>query len=201
MNAKQTQIAQLIQNQPMTAAAIAECVDLSVSRVRELLKDLPKVERSGGKPARFFISVSGWTYSQHVVDEAAAGNPEAETEVEDGGCPFCGADHSSTTAAGEEGTFLGDSCNFCHVCSRAWNIVTKEEVDVNAKAKRTPLNPQPRIDKKVAAIEEAGGTLVFEHRLWVVTLGKKAFSLTSRQFAQLRTPEQFIEFVKTAEVK
>lgn len=38
---------------------------------------------------------------------------------EDGSCPKCGADHSSITPAGLEGT-AAEQRNFCHACSLEW---------------------------------------------------------------------------------
>lgn len=122
---------------------------------------------------------------------------------EDHACPLCKkADPSDITAAGLEGTFLGDTCNLCHQCGRVFNLFTGEEVkDVQSasKAKRRILNPQSKIDAKTQAAEAVGVKIEYDRvsNLWQFYVDKVlVMSMTSRDFAQYSTPEM-TEFCKT----
>jgi hypothetical protein len=54
------------------------------------------------------------------------------------------------------------------------------------KAKRPgPLNPQPMINKKRAAIESAGGELHYENREWKIIFNGVAHIFTSKEFSLL----------------
>jgi hypothetical protein len=54
------------------------------------------------------------------------------------------------------------------------------------KAKRPgPLNPQPMINKKRAAIEAAGGELHYENREWKIIFDGVAHIFTSKEFSWL----------------
>lgn len=173
----------LLTSKEHTVKELAAATLLSESRVREILKGLPGVLSSGTKPARFSIA------------------PEAPAPAEDDaeGCPFCNAGSSSITAAGQEGTFLGDSVNLCHGCGGAFHRFTKAKVDLpkskGGKGKgRRLANPQHKINAKVAAVEAVGGTLEYNRvsRVWVMSLpNQQDVVMDSRTFASY-TPETLI---------
>lgn len=113
-----------------------------------------------------------------------------------GDCPLCGAEHSSQTAAGIEGTFLGDSCNFCHDCGKTYNHITGDEVPVGTTStkKRRIINPQSKINAKVDAVKSLGLDIFYDRpaRLWAITdpKGQKdGVYLASREFAQFSPSE------------
>lgn len=60
------------------------------------------------------------------------------------------------------------------------------------KAKRVILNPQPKIDAKVALVAEAGGSIEWKGRLWVVKLDGKTLVMDSHEFAAFATPEELL---------
>lgn len=112
-------------------------------------------------------------------------------------CPLCGGDPANQTAAGEEGTFLGDSCNFCHDCGKTYNHITGAEVPTRDTKKRRILNPQAKIDAKEEALAASDLTLTYDRnaRLWTVASTRKGeallWNLTSRQFAEF-TPAEIV---------
>lgn len=112
-------------------------------------------------------------------------------------CPLCGGDPSSQTAAGEEGTFLGDSCNFCHECNKTYNHITGVEVPTRDQKKRRILNPQAKIDAKEEALAASELSLTYDRttRLWTVASTRKGevllWNLTSRQFSEF-TPAEIV---------
>lgn len=156
-------------NGPATVKQLAAHVGLSESRVRELLKEYDNLQSDGGRPAKFWLE-----------------QPQAEeTQV----CPFCGA--SDLEPAGAEGSFLGDSVLLCRECKKAHNIFSGVEVNLpkGRKSRRAPLNPQYKINAKVAAVEAAGGTLTYDRstRLWALQLPrhKTPVLMTSQEFSQV----------------
>ena len=126
--------------------------------------------------------------------------PEAEAEA-DGSCPLCGGEPCSQTAAGAEGTFLGDDCCFCHECGKTWNHHNRKEVEVNLQGsskKRRILNPQVKINAKVEACEAVGIRVEYNKptRLWVASVPWEVegvrtviIGMDSRTFAQYSPAE------------
>lgn len=159
--------------------------------------DLVPVKKGSYTKAKMEAMIAKLTPVQ--VEEPAVEEPT----VEEPACPLCKkADPSDITAAGLEGTFLGDNCNLCHQCGRVFNIFTGEEVkDVQSasKAKRRILNPQSKVDAKTQAAEAVGVKIKYDRvsRLWQFYVDKVlAMSMTSRDFTQYSTPEM-TEFCKT----
>lgn len=127
-----------------------------------------------------------------VQAEAPTETPEALLKA--GRCPHCGGDAANQTAAGAEGTFLGDACNECHDCGKVYNSITGEEIHLPARKtkKRVVLNPQSKIDAKVDALHDVGVEVTYDRpaRLWrLSTRAGVSFALTSRQFSEY-TPEE-----------
>jgi hypothetical protein len=188
-------LALVLRRGPANVKSLASDAGISESRTRELLKTIEGVETDGEKPAKFWIADdAGETLT--VTPAVQADLAEELAPAEDRACPFCDATHSDTTAAGPEGTFLGDSVSLCHKCGKSHNIYTKEEValDFATKKERKILNPQPQIDKKTALVEAAGGTLTYAGRKWTITIGGKAHTITSREFSTY-TGEELIGLV------
>lgn len=109
--------------------------------------------------------------------------------LEKGECPFCGGDPANQTAAGEEGTFLGDSCKLCHDCDKTYNAITGVEVPTRDVKKRRILNPQGKIDAKEAALLEVEFDLTYDRttRLWTVASNREGevglWNMASKEFA------------------
>lgn len=170
---------------PQTVKTLAERAGLSESRVRELLKKEPgvKSEKNGTAPATF------WT---EAVDPVAQMLGEGEGPT----CPLCGS-KAEQKPAGEEGSFLG-GCATCSSCGETYNVATGKHlpVDPTKKAKRKLMNPQYKIDAKVKAVQENGGTLSFDKasRQWMMTKADgRVFRFTAKQFAD-HTPETLVAF-------
>jgi hypothetical protein len=122
-------------------------------------------------------------------------DPPAETPAEPGPnsgtetCPLCQAT-ADQVQAGPEGTYLG-AARTCSACKKTYNVFTKEEVKM-AKDKTTgtkraaPLNPQYKINQRIAAAEQAGGKLVYqrEGRTWLLTKkGVEPKQMTAQEFS------------------
>src|SRR5690606_4206353 len=160
-------------NGPATVNELAVLVGLSESRVRELLKTYDNLQSDGGRPAKYWLE------------------PQVEEPQDTPICPFCGAGASDLEPAGAEGTFLGDSVLLCHKCGKAHNIFSGVEVSLpkGRKSRKAPINPQYKINAKVAAVEAAGGTLTYDKstRLWALQLPhhKAPVLMTSQEFSQV----------------
>lgn len=117
-------------------------------------------------------------------------------------CPLCGGDPANQTAAGEEGTFLGDSCNYCHTCDKTYNSITGVEVPTRDVKKRRILNPQGKIDAKEEALATANFSLTYDRnsRLWTVAskveTEKNLWNMTSKQFAEFG-PKEIVAAAET----
>lgn len=159
-----------LQEGPATVKDLAAASGLSESRVRELLKEVHDLQTDGGRPAKFWVG-------------------ESQVEEDEDVCPFCGAGNEDMVPAGPEGTFLGDSVLLCHQCDKAHNLYSKVEVALPKarKSRKAPLNPQYKINAKVAAVEAAGGTLTFDKatRLWALQLPEYGVPvlMTSQEFS------------------
>jgi hypothetical protein len=130
-----------------------------------------------------------------VVDASSIQAPADQTPVAvpqenptEFGCPSCGANDSHLTPAGPEGTFLGDAILRCHACGESHNRHTRQPFALRTfKGKRVNLNPQPEIDAKVKAVEKVGGSLGYDRKARLWTLGlpdRPAVHMTGRQFAE-----------------
>jgi hypothetical protein len=179
---------------PKTVKELAADSGLSESRVRELLKAAQtdaSIVSTDTKPAAFSIVPPKPAKTKAPKAAKAAKEIKAPAPVvarpEHGDCPMCNASADQQVPAGDEGTLLGDTVNKCTACGKGWNIHDKTEVALpEVKAKRTPLNPQGEIDKKVAVVTDAGGKVEYASRTWTITLGKKSVTLTSREFSQYK---------------
>lgn len=120
-----------------------------------------------------------------------------EARLARGACPFCGGDPANQTAAGVEGTFLGDACNECHDCGKTYHSISGEEVPASAKGskKRRLVNPQGKINAKVDALKAEGFSIEYQRplRAWEVTSDREnelgIFQITSREFAEYKPAE------------
>jgi len=132
-----------------------------------------------------FLDVAGYSSLDNLEQ------PQVEESQDAPVCPFCGAEASDLEPAGPKGTFLGDSVLLCHGCKKAHNIFSGAEVDLpkGRKSRKAPINPQYKINKKVAAVEAAGGTLTYDKptRLWALQLPhhKAPVLMTSQEFSQV----------------
>lgn len=73
-----------------------------------------------------------------------------------------------------------------------------EEPAAPVKAKRTILNPQPVIDKKTALLAEAGFTLTYASRMWTIQNNETglSFSFDSRTLASVKAAE-IVDYANT----
>lgn len=137
-----------------------------------------------------FLDVAGYS-SLDNLEQPQVEEQLVEESPDTPVCPFCGAEASDLEPAGAEGTFLGDSVLLCRGCKKAHNIFSGVEVDLpkGRKSRKTPLNPQYKINKKVAAVEAAGGTLTYDKstRLWALQLPhhKAPVLMASQEFSQV----------------
>jgi ssDNA-binding Zn-finger/Zn-ribbon topoisomerase 1 len=191
---------------PTTAKELARLIGKSESRMREILKQHQDEIQCKKNEAGTNVF---WLPSDQAADEGNA--PAADTatipaaapsdasdqsgtdgQVSESACPLCGATDGQEPA-GAEGTFLG-SAKTCGTCGKTYNIHSGEEVTMpakGAKAKRTPLNPQYKINAKCEAATAAKGQLVFdkEARQWVLTKkGMDPVRMTAKEFS-IETPE------------
>ena len=176
---------------PATVKQLSARSMLSESRVRELLKVYDNVQSDGGRPAKFWLNLDNPEpqAKEQPTEENLAEEQLVEEPQDDSVCPFCDAENSDMTPTGPEGTFLGDSVLLCHKCEKAHNIFSGVEVNLpgSRKSRKSPLNPQYKIDAKVAAVESAGGTLTYDKasRFWALQLPqyKTPVLLTSQEFS------------------
>lgn len=151
---------------------IRDIVGLSISRVRELVKQAIAEGLVEGTPDADDIMVYGFTdKGLAALAEAEAGNQDDQDDPDDQD------DAEGLPAALEE---------------------PAEEPEAPVKAKRVILNPQPVIDKKAALLAEAGFTLSYASRMW--TIQSKAtglsFSFDSQTLASVKAPE-IVEYANT----
>lgn len=126
-----------------------------------------------------------------VVEEAVEvkGTPTTLFHIlKAGNCPFCEGDPANQTAAGEDGTFLGDSARTCHECGKSYNAHTGEEVIVPGEGKskkRRIMNPQGKINAKMDALAKESIDAAYDRtsRLWVFERGFFSSSMTSKEFS------------------
>lgn len=73
-----------------------------------------------------------------------------------------------------------------------------EEPEAPVKAKRVILNPQPVIDKKTALLAEAGFTLTYASRTWTIQSNETglSFSFDSRTLASVKAAE-IVDYANT----
>lgn len=154
------------------------------------------------------VKVGSYTRGK-MIAALEAQTPETEAEkierlLDEGACPLCGGDPGNQTAAGAEGTFLGDSCQICHECGKTYSCLDGSEVDVPAdrtpSKKRRILNPQNKINAKVEACAVEGVEVFYNKpsRLWIISdnlTGKVLTSMDSRQFAQY-SPAELVAYAK-----
>lgn len=195
--------AALATGDPKTAKELAAEIGKSESRTRELLKE--HVERintrknDAGKNVFWIDDADLTTIEADAADQVDNDPTEPPAETVDspatpvqGSCPLC-ASTSDQVQAGPEGSFLG-SAKTCSDCGRTYNAHTGEEVEMPAKAektKRTPLNPQYKINAKIDAAKAAGGKLVYDKatREWVLSKGKNELRRMSAKDFSVETAE------------
>lgn len=172
-------------NNPQTVKELGAELNLSATRIRELLKKVEGVQtnKEGPAPATFWID-----------REPEPSQPPADPNGEV--CPLCGSS-AEQVVAGEEGSFLG-ACRTCTDCGETYNAFTGKVLPANPaeKAKRKLLNPQYKIEAKAAALEATGGKLSFDKasRQWMATKGDGTIlRLTAKQFSEL-TPETILTY-------
>lgn len=173
MNASTSLLLTVTSGDPMTAKQLAAQIGLSESRVRELLTDCVgqglMVKDDTCRPARFFptpvadeaLTASEDLDSREMADEFIA--EELPLSVN----PFSALEIAEEVFAGvQEPVLLADI------------------LAALPKAKKAPINPQPAIDKKVAVMEAAGGSITYASRTWTITNSSgDTVILTSKEFS------------------
>lgn len=174
---------------PLTVKEIATQIGKSESRTRELLKaDQTEIhsKKEDGRGNVFWLP-----------EARAEGTPATTTETEEPAeldhCPFCNS-ATDQVQAGPDGTFLG-AANTCGTCGKTYNRFSGDEVanPKKSKIKRIPLNPQYKIDAKVAAVEAQGGKLSFDRqpREWILMGKNNMVRMTAQEFS-VETPESLV---------
>jgi hypothetical protein len=183
---------------PVTSKFIGEALNLSPGRVRALLKEdqaTIRCRKSDGLGNVFWLEPEGdfeassEELAAQVLRKEIQENKNPPAETPEGACPLCQAE-ADQVQAGPEGSYLG-ACRTCAACKRTYNVFTKEEIKM-AKEKKTegkraaPLNPQYKINQRIAAAEQAGGKLVYQRdgRTWLLTKkGVEPKTMTAVEFA------------------
>lgn len=133
---------------------------------------------------------------------------EPEHTWENGFCPLCGGVPENQTSAGPEGTFLGDSCVFCHSCGGTWSVYNGERVEVKENGtpkKRRIINPQSKINAKVEACRTQKISAYYDKptRLWTfvdLETGVLLLNLDSRTFSEY-SPKELADYVQSRAAK
>ena len=113
----------------------------------------------------------------------------------EGVCPFCQS--TDLTPAGAEGSFLGAAL-VCKSCGKTHNAITgKEVLSTQDKKRRTPLNPQYKINAKTQAAQAAGGKVSFDRadRTWVLETKTGETRVFSALEFSVLTPEAVVALV------
>lgn len=142
---------------------IRDIVGLSISRVRELVKQAVAQGLIEGTPDADDIMCYDLTDKGYEALSAAAG-------------PDDQGDQGDQDDAEDPPAVLEEPA---------------EEPEAPAKPKRVILNPQPVIDKKTALLAEAGFTLTYASRTWTIQSNETglSFSFDSRTLASVKTAE------------
>ena len=198
---------------PVTVADIANEMNLPKAQVLRLLKEgqaeihmrknddhqneywlpAPKDEDSFEASEE---ELAAQTTRQEIQESKAeeANSSSAETPAKAGAnpgtktCPLCEAE-ADQVQAGPEGSYLG-AARTCQACKKTYNVFTNEEVkmakDKTEGKRAAPLNPQYKINQRIAAAEQAGGKLVYqrEGRTWLLTKkGVEPKTMTAQEFS------------------
>jgi hypothetical protein len=166
MNASTSLLLTVTANDPMTAKQLASQIGLSESRIRELLTDAVNdglmVKDDTCRPARFFPTP--------VADEFIA--EELPLSIN----PFRAFPQQEIAEEISAGV--------------QEPVLLSEIIAALPKARKAPINPQPIIDKKVAVMEAAGGTITYAARTWTITNSSgTSVTLTSKEFSAYKGDE------------
>ena len=147
---------------------IRDIVGLSISRVRELVKQTA---------ARGLVEGSSDADDIMIYELTLEGREFLDPETDDQDDQDDQDDAEGFPAALEE---------------------PAEEPEAPAKAKRVILNPQPVIDKKTALLAEAGFALTYASRTWTIQSKETglSFSFDSRTLASVKAAE-IVEYANT----
>lgn len=113
----------------------------------------------------------------------------------EGVCPFCQS--ADLAPAGAEGSFLGAAL-VCKSCGKTHNGITgKEVLSTQDKKRRTPLNPQYKINAKTQVAQAAGGKVSFDRadRTWVLETKTGQTRVFSALEFSVLTPEAVVALV------
>lgn len=81
-------------------------------------------------------------------------------------------------------------------------VLLQDMIAALPKVKKAPLNPQPAIDKKVAIMEAAGGSITYAARKWTITDSRGVgVTITSKEFAEYKGEHIFDVFGLTVEAE
>ena len=218
-----TQLQSILLKGPATVSTIADEMGVPKSQVQKLLREdqtLIRVRKEEGQnlywleagdvPAAEEFEASeaelaAQATRQEVQAVKATKNPPAEKPAATGSnkgantCPLCQAE-ADQVQAGPEGSYLG-ACRTCAACGKTYNVFSKEEVKMakeKSETKRSaPLNPQYKINAKIAAAEAAGGKLIYqrEGRTWLLTKrGVDSKQMTAVEFS-VETAESISKYL------
>jgi hypothetical protein len=195
--------------EPLTIKEIASAIEKSEFRTRELVKAAVadgSLEAHDTRPAtfsRYYKTADAATLAaEAAMDDAeikawndGAATPEApegedligETELPIEINPFAALDftHKEVADAVNAGLEAGQA----EIEGRE-PVLLQDMIAALPKAKKAPLNPQPAIDKKVAIMEAAGGSITYAARTWTITdAGGNSITISSREFSLYKGEE------------
>ena len=158
---------------------IRDIVRLSISRVRELVKQAVAAGLVEGNPDSDDIMCYGLTGKGYetLAEAGHPGDQDDQDDEDDEDDQDDQDDEDDLPAVLEE---------------------PAGEPEAPVKAKRVILNPQPVIDKKTALLAEAGFTLTYASRTWTIQSNETglSFSFDSRTLASVKATE-IVEYANT----
>ena len=202
--------------EPLNIKELAETIGKSESRTRELVKLAVTegvLEAHDTKPATFsrYYKQSA---AEAAMDDAeikawndGAATPEAPegedligmTAEEELESLELAAEFEATELASEINPFAALVMTQAEVAAAVRQGLDEGQAEIEApvllqdmiaalpKAKKSPLNPQPVIDKKVAIMEAAGGSITYAARKWTITDSRGvSVTITSKEFAEYK---------------
>jgi len=151
--------------------SLAKALELSTSRTREIMGILVKE----GIVTRRQVEEDGFKVLRYDLAEAT----QAAADVRDTNTDILDATPSKPKANKKAGSKKKDKAE-----PKERRVRQKTSGLGHPDAKKI-VNPQNTLELKKAAVKEKGGSMRWESRRWVVTMGKKSYTVRSRDLAAM----------------
>lgn len=167
--------------EPLTIKEIAEAIEKSESRTRELVKAAVadgSLEAHDTRPATF--SLYHTANEEDEMDDASPEAPDTEEDwMDESELPLEANPFAALVMPQAEGQAETEA-----------PVLLQDMIEALPKAKKAPLNPQPMIDKKVAIMEKAGGSITYAARTWTITDAEgNSVTISSKEFSLYKGEE------------